>query len=95
MWHTKPPDVIGCYLVFTNDCYVCMAFFNSDKKWCEMWSQQFLEVKYWIPLPEAPSEKNIDKDDEIDFLNDLLGCEDNDFCSMCRIDVEIRRFTDR
>jgi hypothetical protein len=60
MWHKENPDVIGSYLVFTDDCFVCMAFFNSDYKWCEMWSQQFLNVKYWMPLPEAPTADNVE-----------------------------------
>lgn len=28
--------------------------------------------------------------DEISFLENLLKCEDNDLCSLCRIDIEVR-----
>ena len=49
------PKEIGTYLVFLEDCKICMAFYNSNKQWSEMWSQQFLKVKHWQPLPTPPT----------------------------------------
>jgi len=60
MWHKENPGVIGSYLVFTTDCFICMAFFNSDKLWCEMWSQKFLDVKCWMPLPSPPAAETVE-----------------------------------
>jgi hypothetical protein len=48
-----PPN-IGSYLVFLEDCMICMAFYNSNGEWIEMWSQQKLKVKRWMYLPKSP-----------------------------------------
>ena len=49
------PGQIGTFLVFLADCKICMAFYNSNGYWCEMWSQQFLSVKHWMVLPASPN----------------------------------------
>ena len=45
------------YLAFLDTCFVCMAFFNKENVWVEMWGSKPLNVKYWMPLPEAPKEQ--------------------------------------
>jgi len=52
----KLPAIIGSYLVFLKNGYICMAFYNSEKKWCEMWSQQYLDVTHWSFLLKPPKD---------------------------------------
>lgn len=48
------PQSTGSYLAFLGNTFICMVFFDSDKKWMEMWGCKELDVRYWMMLPDHP-----------------------------------------